>query len=316
MYSLQRINQFEKLVVQKASLPTASAENVGRIYQYTWETTVSSPIYINWHFYKSVSDWQNPATYSREEVILGWWGSSELTANLTSNVEVGWVPANTTFVAWTPLETIIRQMLIKYISPVVSLSISPSTSPVISGDVSINSITLTAVATKRSEDITSIKMYANNVLINEETVGVESGGTFTYTYTPANPITDDITLKVEASDSQSTVSDTKSINFVDGSYFGDVADSVTNPTAADITALTKVALANKNYTASGINVTYGKLLYAYPASYGDLTSIKDWNNFEYINSYTKSVVTIDGISYNCYLMTDAAGLTDFKQIYS
>lgn len=255
----------------------------------------------------------NEATDKFQNVTMD--GSDVLTSDVTSNVAIGGIEEGTTFTAGTSLESIIRQMLVKYFAPTIALTINPSTSPVISG-TTIASVTMSAVATKKTDDITSIRFYANNNLINEVTTWVASGGTFTYTYTPTNPIDDDITFKVTVSDGTSDVDATKKIDFVSGSYFGQVADTVTNPTASDITALTQLALAAKGYTANNISMTYGKLLYAYPASYGNLTSIKDGNNFEYINSYTKSTVNVNGVAYNCYLLTDATGVTGFKQIYS
>lgn len=52
-------------VPQLSTLPTASADNVGVIVQFVGTTTAS---YTNGYFYKCVSDGQNPATYSWEEV--------------------------------------------------------------------------------------------------------------------------------------------------------------------------------------------------------------------------------------------------------
>ena len=295
---------------------------VCKIFRWCWcwgggWTSVSSLADLTDVSFDNPQDWQVIAYDGVSDV----WknitidGSDVLTSDVTSNVAIGGIEEWTTFTAGTSLESIIRQMLVKYFAPVITLTINPSTSPVISG-TTIASVTMSAVATKKTDDITSIKFYANNNLINEVTAWVAGGGTFTYTYTPTNPIDDDITFKVTVSDGTSDVDATKKIDFVSGSYFGQVADTVTNPTAADITALTQLALAAKGYTANNISMTYGKLLYAYPASYGDLTSIKDANNFEYITSYTKSTVTIDGVSYNCYLMTDAAGVTGFKQVYA
>lgn len=50
---------------QVSTLPTASATEEGKIYQFIGTTTAS---YTNGYFYKCVSDGQNPATYSWEEV--------------------------------------------------------------------------------------------------------------------------------------------------------------------------------------------------------------------------------------------------------
>lgn len=266
----------------------------------------------------NLQDWQviayNWATGKFQNITID--GSSVLTSDLTTNVAMWGIPSWTTFTAGTSLESIIRQLLVTYVAPTVSLAITPSTSPIRKGET-ISTMELRATVTKRSNDITFVRFYANDVLVNEITSGIASGGTFTYNYTPVNPIDDDITLRVTISDWTTTVNDSKSINFVDGSYFGVVSENVTNPTAADITALTPILdLVDKNYTKTGITATYNKLLYAYPAEYGDLTSIKDGNNFEYINSYTKSTVTIGGVSYNCYLLTEAVGLDNFTQIYS
>ena len=54
--------------VQVSSLPTAAATLEGQIYQFTGATDST---YTNGRFYKCVSDGQNPATYSWEEVSMG-----------------------------------------------------------------------------------------------------------------------------------------------------------------------------------------------------------------------------------------------------
>lgn len=294
---------------QKAELPTAGTNNIGAIYQYIGPTTAE---FKNGYFYRSATDWTN---YYWEEVIFGpSTNEAILQDSITSNITIGWIEADSLFAAGTPLEDIFRKLLVKYFEPTVSLTISPSTTPLVKG-TTINSIVLSANVGKRSNPITSVRFYANNVLIHESTNSSE-GGTIAYTYSPSNPIDDDIILKVVVSDSISTIEDSKSIDFVDSSFFGSVAEDVTTPTADIITGLDSIALVSKKYTRSWINMTYGKILYAYPASYGNLTSIKDGNNFEYINSYTKSTVTIDGIVYNVYLLTEAAGVSDFKQVYA
>jgi hypothetical protein len=51
--------------IQVAALPVASSTEEGKIYQYTGSTTASL---TNGYFYKCVSDGEDPATYSWEEV--------------------------------------------------------------------------------------------------------------------------------------------------------------------------------------------------------------------------------------------------------
>lgn len=55
-------------IIQYSTMPTASADNVGDIVQFVGTTTAS---YTNGYFYKCVSDGQDPATYSWEEVSFG-----------------------------------------------------------------------------------------------------------------------------------------------------------------------------------------------------------------------------------------------------
>lgn len=52
-------------VVQYSTMPTASADNLGKIVQFTGTTDAN---YTNGYFYKCVSDGQNPATYSWENI--------------------------------------------------------------------------------------------------------------------------------------------------------------------------------------------------------------------------------------------------------
>lgn len=53
--------------IQVSTMPTASATEEGKIYQFTGTTDAN---YINGYFYKCVSDGQNPATYSWTQVSV------------------------------------------------------------------------------------------------------------------------------------------------------------------------------------------------------------------------------------------------------
>ena len=54
----------------------------------------------------------------------------------------------------------------------------------------------------------------------------------------------------------------------------------------------------------------------YPSYLGVLTSIKDSNNFDYINSYTLTKMTYNDVEYNIYILTDPVTITGFKQIFN
>lgn len=58
-----------------------------------------------------------------------------------------------------------------------------------------------------------------------------------------------------------------------------------------------------------------RVVYMYPKSFGELTSIKDANGFEYINSYTLSTPTFNNVEYNMYILTDPITISNFRQIF-
>ena len=49
-----------------------------------------------------------------------------------------------------------------------------------------------------------------------------------------------------------------------------------------------------------------RIVYLYPKSFGDLSSIKDENNFENLSGFTKSYITLNGVDYIEYKLTNTA----------
>lgn len=95
------------------------------------------------------------------------------------------------------------------------------------------------------------------------------------------------------------------------SYYG-VIDSTE---VTDVTALTSRLGTSRGYTTT-YNMTNQRSVYMYPQSFGALTSIKDSNNFEYINSYTRTTMTYNNVDYYVYILTDPVTITGFKQIFN
>jgi hypothetical protein len=54
----------------------------------------------------------------------------------------------------------------------------------------------------------------------------------------------------------------------------------------------------------------------YPSSYGELSSIKDANNFDYINSYKLVKMMHNEVEYNVYILKDPVKINGFKQIFA
>ena len=208
---------------------------------------------------------------------------------------------------------VLESILFPYQKPTVSFSISPNTTVYESG-TTVSSITFTINATKKSNDIQSIKVYDGSTLLTTITSGVANGGTFTYTY--SCNIRSNTTLKVEVSDGTSTVSATKNITFANKSYYGFVADGTTVNETVIKALQNNVLKTSKALNYTGINYTDSKIVYAYPQNQGLLSSILDGSGFDYIDSYDCTNITVDGVKYNVYIMIDPTTLDGFTQKFA
>jgi hypothetical protein len=104
------------------------------------------------------------------------------------------------------------------------------------------------------------------------------------------------------------------IQGIANSYYGVIGDKPFE--ISDIETFTSIENSTKGYTVTYI-LDDQKSVYMYPKSFGDLKSIKDVNNFDYINSYTLSTITFEEIVYNVYVLTDITSMeVGFKQVFS
>lgn len=200
----------------------------------------------------------------------------------------------------------------QYLGPLASLSASGS-GTIREKGVAVTASTLTATVTKRSTAISRIQFFLNGTSINDNNppANIGSGNTV---YNWSGSITDNSTFRVDVTDTTdgangpTTVSASSSFTFVYPFFWGSAA-----PDAA-VAALTKQVVANSNNrNVSYTGLVTQKFYYAFPTSYGDLTSIKDVNNFEVLGSFTKKAKTwsaADGatVPYTIYELTTALGV--------
>lgn len=134
------------------------------------------------------------------------------------------------------------------------------------------------------------------VLVGGSPVGqaeVSSGTSVAVTVTDS--ITANKTFTARATDpTKAYTGGNVTFTFVYPFYWGVVASGAPVDSAA-IVGLTK-SVTNKgsktvSYTTSGVQ----QAVFAFPASYGDLKSIMDQNNFENIDTFTKSTVQVTGL---------------------
>lgn len=210
-----------------------------------------------------------------------------------------------------------------YLAPLVSLTASGSTTVREKG-TAVTASTLTAAVTKRSTDISRIQFFLGGVSVYDENPALTVGsGSTVYPWTGS--FSDNSTFRVDVTDTTdgtngpTTVQSSVNFTFVYPYYNGVGTPGLS---AAAVAALTKDVRVSTASLAKTFTTASGEVFYfAYPASYGDLTSIKDINNFESISSWTKRTENITGldanpVSYNIYEFSipQGAGSTSFTFI--
>lgn len=201
-------------------------------------------------------------------------------------------------------DTLDKIINITYTPPTITLG--GSSNVLREKGASVSGITLTATVTKRSDPIAEVRFYQGITLLDTNTGTIPAGGVETYVYAPA--FTDNISFSAQVDDNgdtggPTTVTANTSYSFVYPYYYGAAA---VGRTPAQVAALTKdiiVSTATRvvSFTAATSDVFY----FAYPASYGALTSILDVNGFETIGAWTLTTSDITGLdataqSYRIY----------------
>lgn len=125
-------------------------------------------------------------------------------------------------------------------------------------------------------------------------------------------ITVNTTFRVEATKEGVTKTGSVSAVFVNPSYFG-VVESNFTPTPEGIQGLSsgEIIKNSKTYNTSAFNQNAQKNCYAYPKVFGALTFITDGKN-EFINSYTRSELEVNGEMYYVYVLSEASTVSNYS----
>ena len=233
-------------------------------------------------------------------------GGGVLEEEINPNVSMGSVKSN--YPVGTPLEVIIRDMLQEKIAPTVSVSINPNKTLYDIVSESVTSLTINATIVKKTNLIEKVEFYVNDVLKHTVTTNVANGGTVPYIYN--TEIKETTTIKVVVTDSEGLSSTaTKKIEFCGNSYYGIVPPETGTASASLIKTLNKNLKNTNDFIYSGITCDYNKVVYAFPAEFGKLTTISDVKNgFNYFDSFECQNVTIDNIPYYAYVLLEATGV--------
>lgn len=214
--------------------------------------------------------------------------------NTTPTVQAhGGVPVGKTFDN-VPVNEVLNMILYPWVAPTVSAQIkAPSNGGVKEfGDVQhVTSIGVTV--TKKSSNITKVEIFDGSESLGSKTDGVTNGGTFDFTVDKQVSTNKNYTAKVTDAAEKITMATTGTFTFVYPYYWG-VLDAGAAVNEATVKSLAKqvVTKGNKSNKFTAVNQ---KICFAYPKSYGALTSIKDQNNFDVTGTFNRTEVTITGL---------------------
>lgn len=167
-----------------------------------------------------------------------------------------------------------------------------------------STLQLSVKAIRKGEDVTS----KADIRLNGERV------TDGYTFDVTPNEVGDTRYSVSVDYEDLTVTESITIPVTYPSYFG-ITENNADIDMIDINNLTKLILPTRSYKTN-VSLNHQKAVYMYPASKGALTTIKDENGYELINSYTRKDTTLfDNIPYYIYILTNPITITNGIQNY-
>lgn len=240
-------------------------------------------------------------------------GSAEFTKEGNTVIGVGGIQTGTTLKGKTTNE-ILEMMLFPYQKPEARVSINPATTLYEVGATA--TLTVNMALTKKTENITAAKITKDGADLKVASEPEITAGSLSQ----ANvQITTDTIFSGSVSDSKgANNANSIAVKFTRRSYYDVVAHDAVIDSAQKIEALGKNQLTgSKGLTYNNLTANNQKIVYAYPASFGDLTSIKDGNGFDNLASgWTKTTVQRDSVSYNVYTLNDPMSITGGKLTFA
>ena len=231
--------------------------------------------------------------------------NSTTTEDITANIEVGGISEGDTIQQGKNLTEVLKQILIKYFPPKIIYTTSKAL--VQKKGTSINLVDFDITITKTVENLNSYVLSLND---NVLTSGANAnGGELIYTY--STPFSTNTTFTVSANDGKDGATENIKFEFVNPYYYGEISENDLN----DFTGLTEEIIKKNTSKKVSYTATAEYLVFAYDASYGNLTSIKDKNNFENLSAFIKTTKIIDGETYNVYISADKITCSNFEYTF-
>lgn len=101
------------------------------------------------------------------------------------------------------------------------------------------------------------------------------------------------------------------------SYYGIVGSDFVPTEEKVVSELGKILIDESDFSISADNLVSQKICYTFPAYLEEITEIRDENNINWVHSFTRSNLVINGVEYLCYLLTDPVSINKrFKLVFT
>ena len=217
------------------------------------------------------------------------------------------------------IHSILERILLPDIKPEATMVTNPNKTTYEKGETAtIKNITVNI--TLGSNPIKIVKLFVNGEQVQSQTP-LETEGTTSVVFELNKSINSSkkegyYRVVVEDEKGYNITINSKAINFYYPSYYGITSESTTlnSLTESAIKGMTKKVEAKGDKTHT-YTTEQQRMIYAYPKSYGELTSIVDMNGFNVTGSFEKKTISIntaDGKQDYYVYMNNASTSTNFK----
>ena len=216
-----------------------------------------------------------------------------------------------------PITEVLDMLLYPYVTFSVSISMSPKNGGVVRTQDNQTVTGCNVSITKGSADITKIEVKYGNTVKATKTSNIGTSNSFTFD----SPITirssssvKNLTVTATDSTGASKSATSGTFTFVDPYYYGVTTKVASELTINDILDMTE-DVKTKGSKAYTYTMNQQRAVIAYPASYGNLSSIKDANNFEVLDTFNKVTIENYGVNYYVYVL-DGLNTATMKYTFS
>lgn len=214
----------------------------------------------------------------------------ELDTSITSDIpvpqDIGGIKKGRTF-----NKVLISDVLLELIYPYTSpdIVITTNQASLIEAGTKLANTTCTVKILKRMYNVKSVNLYkADRLLQAWSSVSTNYLTPVTLTYSDSISLSADTTYLVEVTDEKQTTSQSITIDFELPVFIG-VCDNIM-PSATEINGASK-SIKRKASLSQTYTTNNQRMMFVYPYEWGALQTIKDINQFDITNTFSRQIVT-------------------------